>query len=840
MVVNLCLPHFKTTAHCNKLCADGYDVSNLLSGDPAALRKGCRLEYFLRPPLHVTLQFHVRVELYRVDVELLPSGSASRRLEIFTCSEINPAKTAEKDFEIEQFKLVGRCELREDVLACFNHPNFKVRDSFPDCPPDPPAHAKRQELWSRGPRSLSSVTQLRISVPYVGASSVVGIKSLAVWGVPAWCCSPSELQQFQKAHFDSLKSQISSFPIPIPVSTTPTPDNAPSETIIPEEFLDPLTRELMVLPMILPSGIVVDKSTLEKYEKQEASWGRLPNDPFTGVTFTNDSKPLPNPHLKCRIDSLLLQTGHTGIRSKNCLLNKPQASRLICASVSQPDLTVPSSPTETQPVHSAHTKMLQEHTFNQDKHHRLTKSQSRPSEETLESDNGSCSIKGENLRQLNKRKVQSSLLDSSLSSIIKKSRTDASTALHTETNSHEEQLSQSLDRALNSALSGLPTYTSQTEPEPDTTGGQGICSSCACSLTVYSPNPVAYSLPCGHLLCRQCLQHEHTSRTQRAPVTCPKCQARASPGAIIRCMACGPRDRGRCFGPSICCAPGSGCSMGSPESLSCMEENYVPTPCENGGKACGSEGGRCAAAGVCCNSGFIPKCCLETSAMISKRMLKRAEKYEVQSDTGPCELKALIFLCFFFFFTSQMACTIVILYLAKMCKVVSFQDFDQSLHKKLTHVHCAQKIHYCTDNGYGSKNPELTCSVVAIVFGALIAASSDLAFEAEGYAFVLLNDCFTAANGGLGKYGVLFYNAFIIIIPTIFASVYTGDLEKNVAVAYIGMFIGGDYAFSWPNFVGLNICISGGLVYSYLTFQNPGSSSQHTADQDQGKSQSCC
>lgn len=68
-------------------------------------------------------------------------------------------------------------------------------------------------------------------------------------------------------------------------------------------------------------------------------------------------------------------------------------------------------------------------------------------------------------------------------------------------------------------------------------------------------------------------------------------------------MACGPRDRGRCFGPIICCAAGLGCSVGFPEAAICMKENYLSTPCENGGRACGSEGGRCAAPGVCCNSG---------------------------------------------------------------------------------------------------------------------------------------------------------------------------------------------------------------------------------------------
>ncbi|KAL7885112.1 hypothetical protein AOLI_G00078820 [Acnodon oligacanthus] len=274
---------------------------------------------------------------------------------------------------------------------------------------------------------------------------------------------------------------------------------------------------------------------------------------------------------------------------------------------------------------------------------------------------------------------------------------------------------------------------------------------------------------------------------------------------------------------------------------------------------------------------------------------------------------------FMFLAVGQMAFTIIILYLAKVCKAVSFQDFDKSIPRKIFPLPLLYVGNHVTGLGSTKKlslpmftvlrkftilltmimeskilrttfSPQLVCSVLAIVFGALIAASSDVAFDAEGYTFVLLNDVFTAASGvytkkklgveGLGKYGILFYNAFIIIIPTALASAYTGDLEKviafkgwlslsfnlyfllscamgfvltysivlcsyynsaltttiigavkNVAVAYIGMFIGGDYVFSWANFVGLNICITGGLVYSYLTFQR--TSSAQTTNQEE-------
>lgn len=81
---------------------------------------------------------------------------------------------------------------------------------------------------------------------------------------------------------------------------------------IPEEFLDPITQEVMLLPMLLPSGVSVDNTTLEEHQKREATWGRAPNDPFTGVPFTSSSQPLPNPQLKGRIDQFLLQRGMMG------------------------------------------------------------------------------------------------------------------------------------------------------------------------------------------------------------------------------------------------------------------------------------------------------------------------------------------------------------------------------------------------------------------------------------------------------------------------------------------------------------------------------------------------
>ncbi|CAN9513110.1 unnamed protein product [Ophioblennius macclurei] len=278
----------------------------------------------------------------------------------------------------------------------------------------------------------------------------------------------------------------------------------------------------------------------------------------------------------------------------------------------------------------------------------------------------------------------------------------------------------------------------------------------------------------------------------------------------------------------------------------------------------------------------------------------------------------------------QLMTTITVLYVAKMSKTVHFRDFDRSTLIKVFPLPLLYFGNHVTGLA-STKNLSLPMftvlrkftvlmtlilevyilrktfpkrivyCVMTIIAGAMIAASSDLAFSVEGYTFVLLNDAFTAATSvytkkklddqSLGKYGILFYNALVTVVPTVVASTFTGDLQKaisfedwveamfvfyfimscfmgfmvvysavlcnyynsalttivvgaikNVAVAYIGMFVGGDYLFSWINFLGLTICISGGLMFSYFTFNtNSGGNAarpepkSHTTDESTGK-----
>lgn len=107
-----------------------------------------------------------------------------------------------------EFKLVGRCDLRDEAKISFVRSHFSPSPLFPSSlPPPPPAGCRQEELWRRGPVSLSAVTQLRLKVPFASAASVLGLKALAVWGQPARCCPPEEVERIRRVHKASLRQQ---------------------------------------------------------------------------------------------------------------------------------------------------------------------------------------------------------------------------------------------------------------------------------------------------------------------------------------------------------------------------------------------------------------------------------------------------------------------------------------------------------------------------------------------------------------------------------------------------------------------------------------------------------
>lgn len=167
--------------------------------------------------------------------------------------------------------------------------------------------------------------------------------------------------------------------------------------------------------------------------------------------------------------------------------------------------------------------------------------------------------------------------------------------------------------------------------------------------------------------------------------------------------------------------------------------------------------------------------------------------------------------------------------------------------------------------------------VWSMIFGALVAASDDLAFSLEGYFYVMVTNFFTAANGvcvkqklkatDMGKDGIMFYNLLIMIVPATLLTWIIGDLHKahkypywnqlffvipfllscimgfilsysillcthynsaltttivgclkNICVTYLGIFVGGDYRFSWLNCIGINVSVVGNLLYCYTAF----------------------
>ena len=179
-----------------------------------------------------------------------------------------------------------------------------------------------REAFFHNARSLNRVKRLEIRIVRTEASNVPCLASLEVHGwasggngkaedeassarpTNSFFYSSNALNEsedeneekvpvdFQTSVLFPNVSSVSRGPETSSFASQPEPPKAPIENPVRTGYVCALTAERASIPMVLPCGQIVDKSSLDKHIREEERWGRAPNDPFTGKPFTRDCKPL--------------------------------------------------------------------------------------------------------------------------------------------------------------------------------------------------------------------------------------------------------------------------------------------------------------------------------------------------------------------------------------------------------------------------------------------------------------------------------------------------------------------------------------------------------------------
>ncbi|RXG71445.1 RING finger protein 37 [Armadillidium vulgare] len=249
--MDFCSSFLGTKISVNKPCRDGFSVTNLISDS----KEEFLCEGFVRTPVNIDIKFILPIDIYCILINTEVRERKIAGLKLFANTKDSEEYCVGNWFSLSESQIILK--------------NYEYRHLLPFSIPKE-VEVEMESSLNAGSiikafktRSFKNVgvSSLQLVLTSVSPNGPPGLKRLQIWD---------------------------------------------EEKPIPEEFLDILTCEVMRLPILLPSGNSIDSSSLEKFLAIEATWGRSPSDPFTGIPFKENHKPEPNILLKARIDRFLL------------------------------------------------------------------------------------------------------------------------------------------------------------------------------------------------------------------------------------------------------------------------------------------------------------------------------------------------------------------------------------------------------------------------------------------------------------------------------------------------------------------------------------------------------
>ncbi|KAL5285207.1 UBOX5 family protein [Megaselia abdita] len=290
-LINFLNPKLNPKVTSDTVHEDDYPPSNLISTDFRKQNQGFQ-SYGVCRQANLEFEFNHAIQVRQIKIWNSLGSLRSSGFDIY--GEVNDV--FEKVGHVNNFN--GDC-----LMMCFPRNQNSTASSQ--------AH-ERILFFKNAGNFLSDTKKVRIVCKSSGNTPPV-LKKIEIWGFPSKSLSVAE----RNCIFSMWKSILNpdygkKSPSPeIPAqSLSPSKTSEPNEKDdfeIPDDFLDSITFELMIFPTILPSGKIVDQSTIDKHSLNEANWGRSPSDPFTGVAFARGRQPILNLDLKARIEKFLLE-----------------------------------------------------------------------------------------------------------------------------------------------------------------------------------------------------------------------------------------------------------------------------------------------------------------------------------------------------------------------------------------------------------------------------------------------------------------------------------------------------------------------------------------------------
>ncbi|XP_032691397.1 RING finger protein 37 [Odontomachus brunneus] len=297
MLFNFCDPRLRPEIECSNVSTEGYEVTNLISGS----RKGFLAYSCIKPPIHIDITFLCNIQINHILIWPSVGSQKSSGFRLYS-KNTNDGNTP--------YTLLSNGYLSSRDAGLLFHPaDIDSKQIFA------PANFLKRYIKVSMRYFTANTHSLRITICKT-ENSVPALARIEVWGTVSPRCGKDVVASVytlwynhQNTFVTECKSSTNFINTPDNIITNRQKNQISLE--IPEHFLDPITCEMMTQPIILPSGKIIDQTTLEKHEQHEAVWGRPVSDPFTAVPFNEERRPIMATALKLRIDKFLLENSNS-------------------------------------------------------------------------------------------------------------------------------------------------------------------------------------------------------------------------------------------------------------------------------------------------------------------------------------------------------------------------------------------------------------------------------------------------------------------------------------------------------------------------------------------------